>query len=145
MMTPPSSLANPKIRRVRILLVDDAAQVRHELAQLLELSGMVQIVGQAGDGLEAVRLAAELSPDVIVMDLEMPVLDGLEATRQIKTLEPAPRVIILSVHAGPAQEERSREAGADGFIVKGASYQILLYAILSKDGPNNSVERGEES
>ena len=140
-------MTNPSRRpsRIRALLVDDAAQVRHDLRQLLELSGLVQVAGEAGDGLEAVRLAAELAPDVIVMDLEMPGLDGFEATRRIKARRPAPRVVILSVHAGPGEEARARAAGADGFVVKGASYPALLNTILGKDGSNHSVEKGEGS
>ena len=65
----------------------------------------------------------KLSPEVVVMDLEMPGMDGYEATRRIKARHPAPRVVILSVHAGPEKRERARMAGADGFVVKGANYQ----------------------
>ncbi len=118
-------------RRVRLLLVDDMAQVRRDLRQLLELTGLVEIVGEAGDGLEGVRLAEVLSPEVVVMDLGMPGLDGYEATRRIKGFSADVRVIILSVHAGPEEVERAQAAGADGFIVKGASYETLLRAILS--------------
>jgi DNA-binding NarL/FixJ family response regulator len=142
MMPPVSNPINPSL--VRVLLVDDAVQVRRELRQLLELSGMVQIVGEAGDGLEAVHLAAELAPDVVIMDLEMPNLGGYEATRQIKARWPASRLVILSVHAEPVQKEHARTAGADGFIVKGASYQTLLNTILGTDGDSNSFENGEK-
>jgi DNA-binding NarL/FixJ family response regulator len=137
--------SNLEIRPVRILLVDDAARVRNELRQLLELSGAVKIVGEAGDGLEAVRLAAALMPDVILMDLEMPVLDGYEATARIKTGQSGLRVVILSVHAGPGEVERARAAGADDFVVKGAGYQTLLDAILEKDGSTNSFNKGDNS
>src|SRR5512140_1994410 len=133
MMSPASSI-HPQVRLVRVLLVDDTAHVRHELRQLLELSGVVQIVGEAGNGLEAVRLAAELSPDVIVMDLEMPVMDGYEATRTIKEQHLAARVIILSVHAGAGEEQRALAAGAEHFIIKGIDYQTLVNTILGKDG-----------
>jgi DNA-binding NarL/FixJ family response regulator len=145
MMAHLSPLAAADLRPLRVLLVDDSVQVRHELRQLLELSGMVQIVGEAGDGLEAVRLAAELSPEAIVMDLEMPVLDGFEATRRIKTQMPAQRIVILSVHAGAETEQRARAAGADSFVVKGSDYRTLLNAILGKDGPFLSFEEGEKS
>ena len=127
MMTTPSRRPAP----IRALLVDDAAQVRQDLRQLLELSGLVHVTGEAGDGLEAVRLAAELAPDVIVMDLEMPGLDGFEATRRIKAHRPAPRVVILSVHAGAAEQENAQAAGADSFVVKGAPYDCLMKAILA--------------
>ncbi len=84
---------------IRILIVDDNPQVRENLAALLDLAGCnvglhLEIVGQAGDGYEAIKQSRLLRPDVILMDLGMPVLDGYEATRQIKVERPAPRVII---------------------------------------------------
>jgi DNA-binding NarL/FixJ family response regulator len=127
---PPS--ANPERPRLRLLIVDDTPRVLRDLRQLLELTGGIEIVGEAGNGLEALRLARSLSPDAVVMDLEMPVLDGYAATRLIKTLQPAPRVIILSVHADPDERQRAREAGADSFVVKGARYETLMNAILGK-------------
>jgi len=145
MMSNSSSPLDPNIRPLRVLLVDDSVQVRRELGQLLELSGLVQVVGEAADGQEAIRLADELSPQVIVMDLEMPGVDGYAATRQIKKHQPALRVVILSVHATPDAERRAREAGADCFVVKGASYPILLSAIFGKDTSPNSFEKGENS
>ena len=144
MPTLASSPNNFEIHPVRVLLVDDSAHVRSELRQLLELSGVMEIVGEAGDGLEAVRRAGELTPDAIVMDIEMPIMDGCEATRQIKALTPAPRIVILSVHAGLA-EQKALESGADSFVVKGASYQVLVNAILGKDGKTNNSEKGEKS
>ena len=123
---------------MRTLIVDDTPQVLHDLRQLLELTGLVEIVAQAGNGLAAVRLAEELQPDAVIMDLEMPGLDGYEATRQIKTIHPVTRVIILSVHADPDDRQRAREAGADSFVVKGAGYETLMNAILGK-----TYEKGE--
>lgn len=143
MISHASSPSDPGNHPVRVLLVDDAARVRNELRQLLELSGAVQVVGEAGDGLEAVRLAAELSPEVIIMDLEMPGMDGFEATRQIKAYPPAPRVVILSVHEGLA-EQKAQAAGADSFVIKGTDYQILVNAILGEDGSTHSFEEGEK-
>jgi two-component system response regulator DegU len=120
--------------RLRVLLVDDMPQVLNELHQLLELTGLIEIIAEARNGAEAVRLAAELAPDAIVMDLEMPGMDGYEATRQIRQCQPSPRVVILSVHAGPVEQERARAAGADSFVEKGADYEILLNAVLGKNG-----------
>jgi DNA-binding NarL/FixJ family response regulator len=116
---------------MRVLIVDDSPQVLHDLHQLLELSGGVEVVAEARDGQEAIRLAAELSPDVVVMDLEMPGMDGFQATRQIKEQGLAARVVILSVHANPEEVERARDAGADSFVTKGAGYETLLNAILA--------------
>jgi len=140
-----SSPSGTQAHPIRVLLVDDAARVRSELRRLLELSGLIEVAGEAGDGLEAIRLAAQLSPDVILMDLEMPTLDGLEATRQIKALQPAPRVVILSVHARPDEVESAREAGADCYVVKGADYHTLVNAILDEDPSKKPVEKGEKS
>jgi DNA-binding NarL/FixJ family response regulator len=117
---------------LRVLLVDDTPEVLHDLHQLLEVFGEMEIVGEAANGKEAIRLATDLSPDVVVMDLEMPIMNGYEATRQIKSHLLAPRVVILSVHGGPEQQEKARATGADAFVVKGASFDVLEKAILGK-------------
>jgi DNA-binding NarL/FixJ family response regulator len=135
---PPS--ASPEHPRMRTLIVDDTPQVLHDLRQLLELTGLVEIVAQGGNGLEAVHLAQELQPDAVIMDLEMPGLDGYEATRRIKTQHPTTRVIILSVHADPDERQRAREAGADSFVVKGARYETLMNAILGRNGESSSFD-----
>ena len=134
-------------RRVRILLVEDMPQVLHDLCQLLELTGRFEIVGEAGDGAEAVRLAGELSPEAVILDLEMPRLDGYEAARLIKELQPASRVIILSAHAGLEEQQRARAAGADGFVMKGDRYEILVNAILGGEYPPDpdTPEKGTKS
>jgi DNA-binding NarL/FixJ family response regulator len=119
--------------RPRVLLVDDIPQVLYDLHVLLELPGEIEIVAEAANGQEAVRLAADLAPNVVVMDLEMPFMNGYEATHQIKSRLPAPRVVILSVHAGWEEQEKARAAGADGFVIKGASYEVLVNAILGKN------------
>jgi two-component system response regulator DegU len=137
MAEPHSSPADPNFQPVRVLLVDDMPQVRHDLRQLLELTGQIEIIAEARDGAQAVRLAAELAPDVIVMDLEMPNMDGYEATRRIKQRQPALRVVILSVHAGQLEQERARAAGAEAFVMKGANYEVLVNAILGRnDSPS---------
>jgi DNA-binding NarL/FixJ family response regulator len=118
-------------------------QVLHDLRQLLELSGAVEVIGEARDGQEAIRLCAKLSPEVVVMDLEMPGMDGYEATCRIKQRQPSPRVVILSVHAGPVEQERARATGADGFVMKGANYEVLVNAILGKNGWLGSSGNGK--
>jgi two-component system response regulator DegU len=143
MMTHALPPANRGQRLVRVLLVDDMPQVLNELHQLLELTGLIEIIAEARNGAEAVRLAAELAPDAIVMDLEMPGMDGYEATRQIKQHQPSPRVVILSVHAGPVEQERARAAGADGFVEKGANYEVLVNAILGNNGWFGSSDNGK--
>jgi DNA-binding NarL/FixJ family response regulator len=140
MKTPFHPLANSKPSKMSVLIVDDTPQVLHDLRRLLDLTGLFDIVAEAMNGLEAVRLSAELCPQAVVMDLEMPGLDGYEATRQIKAQQPAPRVVILSVHADPGDLDRAREAGADGFVVKGARYETLINAILAKSDKSNSFD-----
>ena len=124
----------------RILIVDDIPQVRQDLHQLLELTSLFEIVAEAESGLEAVYQAGKLLPDAIVMDLEMPGLDGYEATRLIKSQNPTVRVIILSAYAGPEELGRAQAAGADGFVVKGSHYEILVNAILGKNSSSNSFD-----
>ncbi len=138
------------MKTIRVLLVDDLPQVRQGLASLLQLAArkaqqLIEVVGEAQNGVEAVRQAQALRPDVILMDLEMPVMDGYEATRRIKAGQPATRVIILSIHADAQAVQRARGVAADDFLVKGASYQILLNAILGRDTQNHSfdIEREE--
>ena len=120
---------------IRILIVDDVSQVRQELCTLLPLAGDFEIVGAAADGREAVRLAETLQPEVILMDLEMPVLDGCEATRQIKTHCPTCRVIALTIHDHEAVRQIASQAGVDGFVVKGAPLERLVGAILEAPAP----------
>jgi len=116
----------------RVLIVDDSPQVRQELRTLLPLAGEIEIVGEAADGLEAVHLAQALQPEVILMDLEMPVLDGYQAARQIKAICPACRVVALTVYGDPASRNRAAEAGVDAFLVKGVAVESLVQAISAR-------------
>ena len=131
------------MENIRVLIVDDLPQVREGLATVLKLAARtaktaVEIVGEAQNGDEAIEQARSLHPDVILMDLEMPGMDGYEATRRIKAQQPALRVIILSIHAEAEAQQRARAAGADGFITKGESYGTLLNAILAVNTSMNS-------
>ncbi len=113
----------------RVLIVDDVPQVRRELRTLLPLLEAIDIVGEAENGQKAIELAAALQPDVILMDVEMPVVDGLAATRSIKQQYPACRIIILSIHNDEAICAKARLAGADDFVDKGESLAVLTKAI----------------
>ena len=135
------------MKTIRLLIVDDLAEVREGLASLLRLAFMqrgqaVEIVGDASNGEEALQEAARLHPDVVLMDLEMPVMDGYAATRQMKADQLAQRIIILSIHAGAEERELARRAGANAFLVKGGRLEGLLNAILNEGEPINS-EKGE--
>lgn len=117
----------------RVLIVDDVERVRQELRTFLTLAGDIEIVGEAGNGSEAVRLVEILRPQVVLMDLEMPVMDGFEAARQIKILEPACRIIALTVHAGEVERQQALRVGMNHVIPKGAPLDVLLQAIWHVD------------
>ncbi len=126
-----------------VLIADDIPEVRHELHTLLHLSGCMQVIGEAADGAEAVRLAQQLEPDVVLLDLQMPVLDGYSAAIQIKSSLPRCRVIVLSIHEDLASREKARQAGVDAFIPKGTGFRELLDAIRHSANSPQSFQSQE--
>jgi DNA-binding NarL/FixJ family response regulator len=135
-------MKNPNVSQIkstslRVLIVDDIAQVRQDLQTVLTLAGsnaglLIDVIGEAANGEESVRQAAALQPDVVLMDLAMPVLDGYEATRQIKELIPCCRVIALTIHDYEVARQKAIQCGVDGFVVKGASIEMLVQAITGE-------------
>jgi DNA-binding NarL/FixJ family response regulator len=119
------SLSKP----ISVLLAEDHAVVRQGLKALLTTDGHCVVVGEARNGREAVDLAQALQPNVILMDIAMPVLNGLEATRQILAANPAARIIILSAHSDDEYIQRMSTAGVAGFLEKQTSAEILTRAI----------------
>jgi len=120
-------MINPN--QITVLLAEDHAIVRQGLCALLNTDGHFKIVGHARTGREAVLLAESLKPDVILMDIAMPVLNGLEATRQILAANPAAKVVILSAHSDDEYIERTSAVGVVGFLEKQTSAEILTKAI----------------
>jgi DNA-binding NarL/FixJ family response regulator len=114
---------------IRVLVVDDHAVVRDGIAAILEPHDDVLTVGAAEDGDTAVRLAAELRPDVVLMDLRMPGVDGAAATARITALSPAPRVLVLTTYDSDADITRAMAAGAVGYVLKDIRRDALLDAI----------------
>jgi DNA-binding NarL/FixJ family response regulator len=114
---------------IRVLLVDDQQSARKGLIAILTFFPEILVVGEAANGEEAVQLVAEQQPDVVVMDLQMPVMDGVEATRLIKTRWPTIKVIVLTVHA--TRRVEAHAAGADIYLLKGNGPEALQDAILS--------------
>jgi DNA-binding NarL/FixJ family response regulator len=114
---------------VRVLVADDQALVRVGLATLLDSQPDLAVVGQAGNGEEAVRLARELAPDVVLMDIRMPVLDGLSATRQIVGSPGGPRVIVLTTYDLDEYVYEALRVGACGFLLKHAPPEELLLGV----------------
>ena len=122
-------MAETAMRKINILLVDDVTSVRIGLSTILQLMDDLTIVGEAENGLEAIRLAEQLNPDVILMDLAMPKLDGFEATRRIKANHPEIGIIVFSIHDDDDTREKACAVGADAFIEKEAETQLLIEAI----------------
>jgi DNA-binding NarL/FixJ family response regulator len=120
----------PAAPAIRLLLADDHRLVVEALRALLASDPRLEIVGAAYDGQQAVELAVELEPDVVLMDIAMPVLDGIEATRQITDANPDIRVLILTGSEWNVDSARAREAGASGFILKERSVSDLVDAIV---------------
>ena len=112
---------------IRVLIVDDSAVARDGLTSILKASGDFDVVGEATDGAEAIDAVARLAPDVVLMDAQMPVLDGIEATRTIKASTPRTKVLFLSVH--PMYLQDGLDAGADAVMLKDTGRNELLTAI----------------
>ncbi len=119
---------NPSLK-ITVLLAEDHNVVRQGLCTLLESGSRYEVVGQARTGREAVKLAATFDPDVILMDIAMPELNGLAATQQILAHQPTARVLILSAHSDDEYIARSTAVGAVGFLEKQTSAETLLHAI----------------
>ena len=114
---------------IRILIVDDQQLIRSGLAMVLGASEGMLVVGEASDGIEAVALAASLEPDVVLMDVQMPRMDGIAATREITGMSPDRRVIILTTFDVDAYAFGGLEAGASGFLLKDSSTADILAAV----------------
>jgi two-component system, NarL family, response regulator NreC len=113
----------------RVLLADDAASVRQGLRWLLENEPELLVIGEAATGLETVRQTVALQPDVVILDIEMPAMDGFEVARSLKALPAPPLIFFLSVHTDPAVHAQAFASGADGFIEKSAAGMALLLAL----------------
>jgi two-component system response regulator NreC len=116
---------------VRVLLVDDHTVVRRGLRRILEAVADIEVVGEAGNGVDAVQAAADLQPDVVLMDVSLPLMNGIEAARQISASSPDTRVLMLSMHAEEQYVEQSLAAGAHGYVVKDAEDQDLVGAVMA--------------
>jgi len=119
---------------ISVIIADDMPHVRQDLRTVLQLAGQaagtpVEILGEAENGRQAVEKVISLQPDVILMDLEMPVLDGYRATKEIKAAFPSTRVIVLTVHDNPTDRTKALQAGADDFLVKGVPVAEIIHKI----------------
>ena len=122
--------------KIRVLLAEDHVVVRQSIRDFLDREGDLEVIGEAGDGEEAVRLTTQLSPDVVVMDVAMPNVNGIEATRRIKALCPTAAVLALTAYDYDQYIFALLEAGAAGYLLKDVSGQELISAI-------RAVRRGD--
>ena len=114
---------------VRVLVVDDHPAFRKALTSALRLVGDIEVAGEAGGGMAACEGAEELKPDVVLMDLSMPDLSGIDAMKKIHETQPDLPVVILTAHADEGVERAAREAGASGFLAKGMGLQDLVVVL----------------
>lgn len=117
------------MKPITVLLAEDHTIVREGLRSLLNLEPDIQVIGEAENGRKAVKMSGHLVPDVVVMDIAMPLLNGLEATRQILRTAPATRILILSAYSDDAYVEQAMALGASGFLVKQSAFHVLPAAI----------------
>ena len=129
-----------ELDQVRVLLIDDHPVVRTGLRYVIEQGGRLLVVGEGKTGRDAVRLAGELRPDVVVMDISMPEMNGLEATRLIKASNPEMRVLIVSTHVDAEYVLGALEAGADGYLLKHCHPRDLYTGIVRVHGGERVID-----
>jgi DNA-binding NarL/FixJ family response regulator len=125
----PANLPQKETMTLRVLVVDDHPAFRRALTSALRLVKEVEVAGEAGGGLAAAEQAEELAPDLVLMDMSMPDLDGIEAMRRIHAKQPDLPVIILTAHADAGIEREARKAGASGFLAKGTPLEDILVVL----------------
>lgn len=126
----PSNVA-ASTRTARVLIADDQTLFRSGLARLLDVDDRVSVVGEAVDGLDAIKLAASLKPDVVLMDIKMPNLDGIEATRRILADNPKVKVLMLTTFEADNHVIQSLKAGASGYVLKDSQADAIVSSILA--------------
>lgn len=130
---------------MRVVIADDRAQVRRELRAILPLAGDIEVVGEAANGLEAVQLVAALRPQAVLLDLEMPIMDGYQAAARIKAICPACRVIALTIHGDETARQRAAGSGFDAFVVKGAPIAALVETLsIAKEECHGTYDQPQE-
>lgn len=129
--TQPAPTTATTIRTARVLIADDQTLFRSGLARLLDADDRVSVVGEAVDGLEAVKLAASLKPDVVLMDIKMPNLDGIEATRRIVSESPKSKVLMLTTFEADNHVIQALKAGASGYVLKDSEATAIVSSILA--------------
>jgi len=129
--TQPPANANTTTRTARVVIADDQTLFRSGLARLLDIDDRVNVVGEAVDGLDAVKIALALKPDVVLMDIKMPNLDGIEATRRIVTENPKIKVLMLTTFEADNHVIQALKAGASGYVLKDSQAGAIVSSILA--------------
>ena len=124
------------MKRITVLLADDNRVVRTEFRKLLELEDDLEVVGEAKNGLQAVAMVKKLHPELVLMDIAMPLLNGLQATRQILKAAPATKVLMLSAHSDDVYVEEATNSGAMGYLVKQTAADSVCPAIRELQNGN---------
>ena len=127
---------------IRVVLADDHAQFREGLKEMLLTDDGIEVVGEAQDGTEAVEIAQRVRPDVVVLDLAMPIMDGKEALDALlRNVLPPPRVVILTMHDGSGQRRELLRMGASAFLAKSASLAEILAAVKGANPKSEGTQR----
>jgi DNA-binding NarL/FixJ family response regulator len=127
---------------IRIVVAEDHHIIRQGICRLLEDMGEIQVIGEADNGADAIRLTRELQPDVLVLDISMPQMDGIEVLKEIKGYNPRPKVVILSIHADLALVEKTLELGALGYVLKQSVSEELLDAVRAANRGSGYLSSG---
>jgi len=127
---------------IRVVLADDHAEFRRGLAEMLLTDGGIEVVGEAGDGTEAIEIAGQVRPDVVVLDLAMPIMDGKEALDALlRNVSPPPGIVILTMHDGAGQRRELLRMGASAFLAKSASLAEILAAVKGANPKSEGTQR----
>lgn len=128
------------MKRIKVLIADDHHMVRQGIKQILELENDIEVISQASNGEEAVKLAREYKPDVILMDINMPGMNGLQAIEELKKDEYDHRIVVLTIHQDREYLFKTIQLGAEGYVLKDAESSVLIEAIRTVANGNTYVQ-----